>query len=105
MKTLPKKARKGTKKQGDFIELNQLYSVVLMLVLIGLIIGVGIVVLSNFGAATAVTAYPAASRAVNGTVDAISPIATTWLPLIVTVAALAIVLVLVIRSFGSFGSR
>lgn len=92
-------------KTGDPLELNQLYSVVLMLVLIGLIIGVGIVVLSNFGATTAVTAYPAASRSINATVDAVSPIASTWLPLIVTVAALAIVLVLVIRSFGSFGRR
>lgn len=87
------------------IELNQLYSVVLMLVLIGLILGVGIVVLANFGATTAVTAYNDASRAVNSTVTAISPIASTWLPLIVTIAALSIVLVLVIRSFGGFGKR
>lgn len=86
-------------------ELNQLYSVVLMLVLIGLIIGVGIVVLANFESTTAVTSSNAASTAINGTIDAISPVATTWLPLIVTVAALAIVLVLVIRSFGSFGRR
>lgn len=76
-----------------------------MLVLIGLILGVGIVVLANFGGTTAVSTYRDASAAINGTVDAISPIATTWLPLIVTVAALAIVLVLVIRSFGSFGAR
>lgn len=35
----------------------------------------------------------------NGT-SAVTPIATTWIPLIVTVASLAIILLLVIRSFG-----
>tara|TARA_Y100000310_G_scaffold215760_1_gene216728 strand:+ start:152 stop:631 length:480 start_codon:yes stop_codon:yes gene_type:complete len=36
---------------------------------------------------------------------AITPIATTWIPLIVTIAALAIVLLLVIRSFGAHGRK
>lgn len=35
-------------------------------------------------------------------VGAITPVATTWLPLIVTIMALGIILTLVIRSFGSF---
>lgn len=92
-------------KEAIQTELNQLYSVVLMLVLIGLIIGVGIVVLSNFESTSAVSASSDASTAINATIEAVSPIATTWLPLIVTVAALAIVLVLVIRSFGGMGRR
>ena len=42
-----------------------------------------------------------ASQAVtDGTNDAISPISTTWMPLIVTVAVLAIILTLVIGSFS-----
>lgn len=80
------------------MEFNQLYSFVLMIVLVGMLIGVGVVVLDNFASATGVTSK--ASTAINATRDALTPIATTWLPLIVTVAVLAIILTLVIRSFG-----
>ena len=84
------------------MEFNQLYSFVLMIVLVGMLIGVGIVVLDNFTVATGVGAK--ASAAVNATRDSITPIASTWLPLIVTVSVLAIILTLVIRSFGG-GAR
>jgi hypothetical protein len=80
------------------MEFNQLYSFVLMIVLVGMLLGVGIVVLDNFAASTGVTSK--AATAINATRDALTPIATTWLPLIVTVAVLAIILTLVIRSFG-----
>ena len=69
-----------------------------MIVLVGMLIGVGIVVLDSFSTASGVTSK--AQTAINATRDALSPIATTWLPLIVTVAVLAIILTLVIRSFG-----
>ena len=82
-------------------DVSGLYSFVLLLVLIGLIVGVGLVVLSNFEASTAVTG--ASSTAVNNTITAISAIPNTWLGLIVTVAVLAIILALVISSFGKFG--
>ena len=80
------------------MELGDLYQFVLLIVLIGLLIGVGMVVLSNFEQTTAVTGT--ASTAINNTVTAISAIPSTWLPLIVTIAVLSIVLVLVIRAFG-----
>ena len=80
------------------MEIGQLYQLVLLLVLVGMILGVGVLVLDKFGASSGVTA--AASTTINATRDAISPIATTWLPLIVTVAVLAIILTLVIRSFA-----
>lgn len=80
------------------MEIGQLYQLVLLLVLVGMILGVGILVLDKFGSSSGVTA--AASTTINATRDAISPIATTWLPLIVTVAVLAIILTLVIRSFA-----
>jgi len=54
--------------------------------------------LDNFAGATGVTSTGA--TAINATRDAISPIATTWLSLIVTVAVLAIILTLVVRSFA-----
>ena len=79
------------------MELGDLYQFVLLLVLIGMILGVGILVLDKFAATSGITAT--AQAAINGTRDALSPIATTWLPLIVTVVVLAIILTLVIRSF------
>ena len=83
------------------MQVGELYQFVLLLVLIGMILGVGILVLDNFSTSTGVTAT--AQTAINGTRDALSPIATTWLPLIVTVAVLAIILTLVIRSFAMRG--
>ena len=80
------------------MEIGQLYQLVLLLVLVGMILGVGILVLDKFGSSSGVTST--ASTTINATRDAISPIATTWLPLIVTVAVLAIILTLVIRSFA-----
>lgn len=80
------------------MEVGQLYQFVLLIVLVGMLLGVGILVLDNFANSSGVSS--AAQTAINGTRTALSPIATTWLPLIITVAVLAIVLVLVIRSFG-----
>ena len=80
------------------MEINQLYQFVLLLVLVGMILGVGILVLDNFAASSGVSAT--AAGVINNTRDALGPIATTWLPLIVTIAVLAIILTLVIRSFS-----
>ena len=87
------------------MEFQQLYQFVLMVVLIGLILGVGMVVLGAFSVSTGVTA--GASTAINNTITALATIPSTWLPLIVTIAALAIILTLVIRSFqfGGGGRR
>ena len=79
------------------MEIGDLYQLVLMLVLIGMILGVGILVLDKFGGSNGVGAD--ASLAINQTADALTPIASTWLSLIVTIAVLAIILTLVIKSF------
>jgi len=79
------------------MEIGDLYSFVLTLVLIGMILGVGLLVLGKFSTTSGITGK--ASQGINDTIDAITPIASTWLPLIVTVVVLAIILTLVIRSF------
>ena len=83
------------------MEIGDLYQFVLLMVLVGMVLGVGIIVLDNFsgasGASTTVT------NAINDSRDALTPIASTWMPLIVTVAVLAIILGLVIRSFAGKG--
>ena len=80
------------------MEIGQLYQFVLMLVLVGMIIGVGVLTLDKFAAASGVTT--AAQTALNATRDEISNVATVWLGLIVTIAVLAIILGLVISSFA-----
>lgn len=85
------------------MEVGDLYQFVLLLVLVGMILGVGILTLDKFSTSTGVTS--AASTAINDTRDAIADISSTWLSLIVTVAVLAIILTLVIRSFAQRGGR
>ena len=89
---------------GAKMEIGGLYQFVLLLVLVGMILGVGILVLDKFSSSSGVTS--AASTALNNTRTELANIASTWLGLIVTVAILAIILTLVIRSFsGGMGGR
>jgi len=80
------------------MEVGGLYQFVLLLVLVGMILGVGILVLDKFSGSSGVTT--AAQTALNATRTELGTIATTWLGLIVTIAILAIILTLVIRSFA-----
>ena len=66
-----------------------------------MILGVGLIVLGNFSTSSGVG--ETASTAINNTISAMTPIASTWLGLIVTIAVLAIILGLVIKSFGGAG--
>lgn len=84
------------------MDVGNLYQFVLLLVLVGMIVGVGVLVLDKFGSTSGVTS--SASTAINASRDAVGEVATTWLGLIVTIAVLAIILTLVIRSF-SLGNR
>jgi len=77
---------------------NNLFDLVLQLVLIGMILGVGLVVLGKFAVTSGITND--ASTAINNTITALTPIASDWLPLIVTVTVLAIILIIVLRSFA-----
>ena len=83
------------------MEIGALYNFILLIVLCGMILGVGIIVLDKFSTSAGISAT--ASTAVNNTRTSLTPIASTWMPLIVTVAVLSIVLTLVIRSFGQQG--
>jgi len=84
------------------MELKDLYNFVLLIVLVGMIIGVGVLTLDKFSTSTGVSAT--ASTAINNTRAEIANISTNWIGLIVTVSILAIILTLVIRSFGA-GAR
>lgn len=80
------------------MQLNDLYQFVLLLVLVGMLLGVGVLTLDKFASTSGITST--ASTAINNTRDAITPISSTWLPLIVTVVVLAIILGIVISSFA-----
>ena len=79
------------------MNVSELYQFVLLLVLIGLIIGVGALVLDKFASTAGVS--HGAEVSLNASRDALAPIATDWMPLIVTVAVLSIILTLVVGSF------
>ena len=85
------------------MEVGELYQFVLLLVMIGLILGVGILVLDKFQATSGLTNN--SIIAINGTINAISPIASSWLPLVVTIVVLVIIVGLVIRGFGAAQGR
>ena len=80
------------------MELNDLYQFILLIVLVGMILGVGILSIDKFAASTGITT--AAQTALNNTRTELGTIASSWLGLIVTIAVLAIVMTLVIRSFA-----
>lgn len=96
---------KKLKNSKKGMELNSLYSFVLMLIMVGILIGIGVTVLTRF----ADTRYSGAvinetvMLNLNTTAANLGTIGTTWLPLIITIAILAIILTLVIRSFGGTG--
>jgi MFS superfamily sulfate permease-like transporter len=79
------------------MKIGDLYGLVLMLVLVGLITGIGVLILDQFGVAAGIGAT--ASGAINDTRDALTPIAETWMAIIVIIAVTAIILGLVINSF------
>jgi hypothetical protein len=80
------------------MEIGSLYQFVLLIVLVGMLLGVGILAIDKFSSSSGVTG--AASTALNNTRTELGNIASTWLGLIVTIAVLAIIITLVIRSFA-----
>jgi len=105
------------------MDVSNLYTFVLTLVLVGMVLGVGIMVLGKFQTVIIVEAancglnasggtggtigYSACGEVYDGvgsTVSAIAEIPSTWLGLIVTITVLAIILTLVIRSFVNSGA-
>jgi len=85
------------------MELKDLFSFVLMLVIVGMIIGIGVIIFDKFGQSTAMTTT--ANTTITSMRTEIANISSNWLGLIVTVAILAIILTLVIRSFGAGAGR
>lgn len=79
------------------MEIGDLYTFVLTIVLVGFLLGAGLLALGKFSTTSGITAE--SSEAINDTIDALGEISGTWLGLIITIAVLAIILTLIIRSF------
>jgi len=80
------------------MDIAGLYNFVLLIVLVGILGGVGVLLLDKFTTSSGVTST--AQTSINGTRDAVGEIGSTWMSLIVTIGVLAVILVLVLRSFG-----
>ena len=65
------------------MDIGDLYNFVLLITLIGMLLGVGIIVLGNFGSATGVVGTTG-QAVINSTISSLTPIASTWMPLIVS---------------------
>ena len=87
------------KKKG--MSIGDMYPAVLTIVLVGIVLGVGLYVLSTFSAQ--VVSDTTAQTAVNTTIAGLATFAD-WIAIIVVVIAAAIVLGVVLSSFGSRGT-
>jgi ABC-type antimicrobial peptide transport system permease subunit len=84
--------------------INQVYSLVLILGMTGVLLGVVLTILGKMAESTGISTQ--AELGMNKTIDAIYDIPNTWLPVIVIVAIAGIILFLVMRGLaGSAGSR
>jgi len=87
------------KKKG--MTIGDMYPAVLTIVLVGIVLGVGLYVLSTF--ASNISSDAVAQAAVNTTIAGLDDFAT-WIAIIVVVIAAAIVLGVVLSSFGQRGT-
>ena len=87
------------KKKGMYI--GDMYPAVLTIVLVGIVLGVGLYVLATFS--DQVVASATAQTAVNTTITGLATFAD-WIAIIVVVIAAAIVLGIVLSSFGQRGT-
>jgi type II secretory pathway component PulF len=78
--------------------LQNVYPIVMGLVVIGVLLGIGLLILSKFQGS--MTAGTNESLAVGETVTALRTVSQTWLPIIVIVSIASLILFLVIRGFG-----
>jgi divalent metal cation (Fe/Co/Zn/Cd) transporter len=93
------------------MELKDLYGLALMIVIVAMVIGVGLIVFAQLesNASTGMTqanqnhflnGAGGLRNSINSTGTALGGISTTWLGLIITISILAIIIGLVISSFG-----
>ena len=83
------------KKKG--MSIGDMYPAVLTIVLVGIVLGVGLYVLATFS--TQISSSATAQTAVNTTITGLATFAD-WIAIIVVVIAAAIVLGIVLTSFG-----
>ena len=88
-------------KRKKGMSIGDMYPAVLTIVLVGIVLGVGLYVLSTFS--TQITSDAVASGAVNTTIAGLATFAD-WIAIIVVVIAAAIVLGIVLSSFGQRGA-
>ena len=82
------------------MQLKDMYGAVLIVVLIGILLGVGLVILGTLSTNSAITAVPSAVLAINQTILALGTFGT-WMGIIVLIIAAAIVIGIVMSSFGN----
>lgn len=82
------------------MEVGGLYNFVLLIALVGILLGVVLTIIGQLANSTGIKGTTA-HTSLNQTVSAMTPLATTWMPLVVTVTVLGIVLAIVLNSFSN----
>lgn len=82
--------------------MGDMFGQVLTFLIVGVLLGVAIVVLSNLATNQALT--PEATNAVNSTIQAVDDF-PTWFGIMVVVIAAGIIITLVLKGIGGAGNR
>ena len=85
------------------VELSNLYSIILLLVLVAVLMGIGMTILAKLNASTGVT--DSAHRAIGNVISSLGDFASTWFGIIILVIAAGIILTLLIGSFMGMGGQ
>ena len=80
-------------KKGN---IGSLFPAILALVLVGILLGVGLMILSQFQ----LTATGTANTAIGSVITSLGTLASTWIPIIVIVVAAALVIGILLGGFG-----
>ena len=83
--------------------LQDLYGVILVLILVAVLLGLGITILAKVESSTGITGT--ASTALNSSITAIAEIPNTWLGIIIIVVVAVILIGLLVRNLGGSASR
>jgi hypothetical protein len=87
------------------MSMNELPSVALTFLLIGVFFAVALVILASLQANTTVSSNTAANSAISKTITAVSEIPNNWLLLIAVIVAAAIVIGIVVSNLGGASGR
>jgi NADH:ubiquinone oxidoreductase subunit 3 (subunit A) len=91
-------------KNKKGMELGGILPAVMTLIFVTIVIGVGLVILGQFGTTTGVRGT-ASEAAINSSITAIATIPNNWMTIIVLIVVFSIIIALLVGAFMYFGRK